>query len=232
MRVEINLTMRCNSACVNCNRLCNILKDRTEDMTPSQVSKFVGQCLENPGRVRRVKVVGGEPLLNPHFDEIIQILADGINKKAFTKVVIGTNGILECDQSQYPGVTFRTSSQRRKKHIPYLWSPIDLGLPIKTCRMPFSCGVSLDKFGYLPCSAAIMIARGFELEGLYKKELPKKVLWGMDDLCKHCVHALPREWKNTHSYKVTTTPKEAKKPTPEWKQALDHIRTWKPIDTF
>ena len=98
------------------------------------------------------------------------------------------------DELRLPNISWSGARESKKRHLPYLWSPTDLGLPIKPCTQPRICGFSLDNLGWLPCSPAIMIVRAFRLKHLYKYAMPEEP-WGLDELCKHCVHAAPAEWR-------------------------------------
>jgi len=111
----------------------------------------------------------------------------------------------------------------KKKHLPVLWSPEDLGLKSKgPCSMVSRCGISLDKYGYLPCSSAIMIARVFKLTHLYKRELPGKA-WGMEELCRHCVFGLPDDWCRENVKPLSECKGEFVEPTKSWRKALSEF---------
>jgi hypothetical protein len=74
--------------------------------------------------------------------------------------------------------------------------------------------MSLDWRGWLPCSPAILIAGGFDLEHLYREpdDIPTGP-WG-EELCSHCVYSAPRKWRKANGgFEVT-------KPTPRWEEAL------------
>jgi hypothetical protein len=198
-------------------------------MTVAQVEHFVSQCLAAREHVRSVKVVGGEPMLTPDFPAIYDILACGIDAGAFCNVRISTNRARPIPAfPHHRAIRWMGTDLKRKRHQPYLWSPVDLGYTVAgPCRMPFRCGISLDAYGYLPCSAAIMIARGFGLEHLYRRELPDGV-WGMDELCRHCIHGMPGDWQRKHSFPAVNPPPEAVAPTSAWQAALPRALAWQP----
>jgi hypothetical protein len=84
--------------------------------------------------------------------------------------------------------------------------------------MPKVCGYSLDVRGWLPCSAAIAIARLFNLEHLYKPldgPLPTKI-WGMDELCQDCIHGVP----DFFGRKLIEIPAMWEMPSPRWADRL------------
>ncbi len=64
-----------------------------------------------------------------------------------------------------------------------------------------------------------MIARGFGLEYLYRDHLPVNV-WGLDELCQHCIHAAPNSFIREHSKRLSDITEEEKTPTKSWVVAL------------
>jgi hypothetical protein len=222
MKFELNITMKCNLACYNCNRLCHIYRDRTEHMEVEQIERFVQQIRCSGVPVEKVKVVGGEPLLHPHFVKIYEILFNALNEGLITKLLkIDTNktiprpvGIKTSKQVRWMGTEIK-----KKHHQPALWSPQDLGFVTKgPCDMPFSCGLSLDAYGYLPCSPAIMLTRLLGLD-LYRKEYPAGI-WGTDKICKHCIFSMDEGWRKLHDKPLKDITAEEKAPTKTWAEGL------------
>lgn len=222
MRVELNITLRCNQACANCNRLCHLYPDRKEDIDPEAIAQWIAYLRVTGQTVNRVKVVGGEPLLHPQFRDIYCLLGEAVNSGEIKAVKVDTNGTLPIPSlPKYRGVRIGGRKPRRKEHLPYLWSPMDLGeqIPRHPCDMPRLCGFSLDNRGWLPCSPAIMIVRSFGLEHLYKRDMPTKP-WGISDICRHCIHAMPDEWKRMHCKPLGSITAAEKAPTVSWARAL------------
>lgn len=224
MNLELNITLKCNLSCPNCNRLCNIYKDRTEHMSVEQIEKFVTQARNGSG-IGRLKVLGGEPLLHPNFLEIYDILTKAAKDGVINCIKIETNKTIEFPKvEQFKFVSWGGTVQKRKKHQPMLWSPIDLGYnngPQPQCPQIGRCGMSLDKYGYLPCSLAIMIARLFGHTDLYRYDLPKDV-WGLDKLCKNCIFSMKPEWRSMYSSKtIFEQSKEETSPTKSYKEAIE-----------
>ncbi|MEN6507111.1 MAG: radical SAM protein [Planctomycetaceae bacterium] len=221
MNVELNITMRCNCACPGCNRLIPQYPERTEDIDPAAVEQFIAEAKEH-GHVNRVKVVGGEPLLHPQFSRIAEILADGIQQGAIQSVKIDTNGTLpKPPLPAVPGMRYAGRQPGAKRHLPFLHSPIDLGhAVVGPCSMPFRCGVSLDARGWLPCSSAIMIARLFGCEHLYRQHLPAAADWGFEELCPDCAFAMPAAWRAEHAKALRDFTEEDRTPSERWKARL------------
>jgi len=226
MNLELNVTLKCNLSCNNCNRLCNIYRDRTEHMSVEQIEKFVKQ-IKNGSGIHRLKVLGGEPLLHPNFVEIYNILTKAAKDGAIRYIKIETNRTINIPKVEnYDFVSWSGTIQRRKKHQPMLWSPLDLGFkngPQPQCPQILKCGISLDKYGYLPCSLAIMISRLFGHTELYKQELPKEI-WGLDKLCDNCVFSMPPQWRSKFSSKtIFEQSKEELTPTKSYKEAIENF---------
>jgi hypothetical protein len=232
INLELNITLKCNMACSNCNRLCHIYRDRTEHMTIEQIQKFIDQAKENGG-IYKLKVLGGEPLLHPQFVDIYNLLCKAAQEGIIKGIKIESNKTIPTPNVQaYPFVSWKGRVQGKKKHQPILWSPKDLGI-IKgaqpKCPQITKCGYSLDKYGYLPCSCAIMISRLFGKTHLYKHEFPTQ-LWGLDELCQHCIFSMDQEWRNQHSCKrLSEHTVEEKTPTKSFKEALDK---WNPEEFY
>ena len=221
MRVELNITLKCNLSCTNCNRFCNLVKQE-EHISIKTVKRFL-ENINTP--IDRVKVVGGEPLLHPEFMLIFELLKNAVASGKIKKVKIDTNQMTPFPPNLWAKRTdaVRTGGThpKKKKHYPMI-HPVDIGYVTTAkynCEMIRRCGFSLDNKGWLPCSSAIMIARLFNLEYLYKKQRPNTV-WGLEELCQHCVFAMPQEWLNEHAYPVLNTPKEWRKPSKTYKKAI------------
>jgi hypothetical protein len=119
-----------------------------------------------------------------------------------------------------PYVKFAGRRLGRRCYLPVLWSPVDLGYKTKgPCDQVRRCGISLDKFGYLPCSPGIMITRLFGLNHLYKKEITMKP-WGLEEICPHCVFSMNKDWISKHWYSITNPPIEARTPTKLYAEKL------------
>jgi len=222
INIELNITMQCNLACPNCNRLCHIYRDRTEHMSVDQIKRFIEQARMGGG-IKKLKILGGEPLLHPQFVEICNLLTTAASEGVIQYIKVETNQTLKIPNiNPSKLICFKGRKIQKKKHQPTLWSPQDLGVnsPGIPCMQVSKCGYSLDKYGYLPCSPAIMISRLFGLD-LYRYEFPKEV-WGLDELCKHCVFSMSPEWRSKYSSRNPTQhTQEECAPTKSYKEAMD-----------
>lgn len=228
---ELNITLRCNLACPNCNRHCHLKPKWAEDsdMTVEQIEQFIWDLHKGPVKAKRVKVAGGEPFIHPEFVAIYKALTNAVDHGLIQKIKIDTNGTLpRPDVPDHPAVRWSGRKPSRKAHLPTLWSPTDLRLPVKyPCSMPRKCGISLDHRGYLPCSMAIAAVRTFGLELAYRDEPPLdnsdeflKVFWPMNVLCEDCVFAGPEAWRKSLCKPLDQITDEEKRPTKTWAEVM------------
>lgn len=228
INLEINLVRRCQLSCTNCNRLVGLFRDDAaeEDMSVRQILRFINQLDNSPVKVKRVKLLGGEPLLHPHFAEVYRLLTDAIDEGLIQKVKIESNGIIaRPDLPPHENIQWAGKPVHRKRHLPVLWSPRDLGHETTgPCSMPRICGPSLDAYGYSLCSVAVMMYRVFRREDLYQDEFPGS--WqedfrvAIDEMCPECLWSMPEEWKEAHVYPLDQTPEKATVATPTWAHYL------------
>lgn len=222
IKIELNVTLQCNMACPNCNRLCHIYRDRTEHMKLDQIQKFVDQIRNSDG-VSKLKILGGEPLLHPQFADVYNIILPAVKDGIIQHVKIESNNTIPRPKvEEHKHISWHGRSISRKKHQPALWSPLDLGVITKPyCKQINACGFSLDKYGYLPCSPAIMISRLFGLTHLYKYELPKEA-WGLEELCKNCIFSMSKQWRSKYSaINPNQHTEEDRTPTKSYKEKMD-----------
>ena len=223
VNVEINLLMKCNAACANCNRGVREFPEREDMMTVAQIEDFIAQARSRQDvKIKKVKLVGGEPTIHPDFEQIYHLLLAAVDDGVIEGLKVNTNTIKGAPPSttvKHPKVRWLHSPLKKKRHLPYVLHPKDLGLEAKgPCRMPFTCGFSLDPRGWLPCSPAILIAGAFDLEHLYRDDIPKD-FWG-HSLCDHCVFAVPESWRSAwHKQNRGLTLVE---PSPRWKAGLEN----------
>ena len=227
-RIEMNLTLRCQMACPNCDRLCHLYRDRDEDddMDLEQVRKFVDQVRECSTKVSRLKLLGGEPLLHPRFVEVHRMLMDAVDEGLIQRVKIETNHVLpKPDVPEHPRIQWAGKPYKKKRHMPVLWRPADVGLKsVGICKNPYRCGISLDSRGFALCSPAIMIMRVFRLEKYYVDHWP--IDWevtfkeAVKALCPLCFRSVSEEDRKRFSFPLKATPDALKRPSTMWKAAL------------
>ena len=166
------------------------------------------------------------------------MFVDAADEGLIQKIRIDSNGTIphpKVKNRRHPAVIRSGRQISSKVHLPVLWSPTDLKLPITyPCSMPNKCGISVDHRGYLPCPMAIGIVRTFKKirkeyrgfqQGLAMMNRLKSesigTLWNLDEICRHCVFAAPKEWKRAHIKKLNEITDKEKQPTKSWAKALE-----------
>jgi len=225
MNVEINCTLMCNKKCWACNRLCNVYPyTKKDEVSTEQIRSFLQQA-KVMGGVKKVKLLGGEPLMCSNFNEIYMLLYQAQKDKIIQQLKVDTNHTIPFPKElPTDGVRIMGKSESRKKHIPIV-HPLDEGYTTKAmpnCAMLRRCGMSLDASGWLPCSAAIPIERLWRF-GSYRPTMQKEP-WDLDLLCPCCPWSMSQEWINSHTYHLDQHPKEYDKPSPRYMEKLDALR--------
>lgn len=222
MNIEVNATLKCQLRCQNCNRCPKIFEKEDTDITPQQIDNFIEQ-IKGKG-VDKIKLLGGEPTMSKHFNYVYSALKKAMDNKVFNHLKLDYNHILPLSKElDTTNVRIMGKSLKKKRHLPVLWSPKDLGYntgPQPNCQALKRCGQSFDWQGFLPCSQAIALVRIFGWEHLYRKEVQLKP-WGLEILCQHCIFSMPQEWTNEHLYLLNETPPNALMPTESFLNALN-----------
>lgn len=84
LEIQVEVTTHCNIKCIMCTR--PIFVTRPKHLHPDIISKLYPLF---PGAVKVIPFGGGEPLLNPHFKEVVEYA-----KHCRAQVNFNTNGIL------------------------------------------------------------------------------------------------------------------------------------------
>jgi organic radical activating enzyme len=196
-------------------------------MSVDQIKKFIEQA-KSGGGISKLKLLGGEPLMHPQFVEIYDLLNAAIKDGIIKFIKVETNKTIAMPKVEPSSfISWKGRVQKKKKHQPALWSPKDMGIPttIGQCQQLSKCGFSIDKYGYLPCSPAIMIARLLKLTHLYKKDFPTKP-WGLEELCPHSVFSTSAEWRSKYSCKsIFDFTEEERSPTKSFKEGLENFKS-------
>ena len=159
-------------------------------MTTEQVNKLVSQAFSSDIVIGHITIMGGEPTVHPHFEEITLLIYESLVQTQKVKTLeVATNGILGIPESilKLP-IQIRVSPLSTKKHRCQFIAPKDTGQETKLCDIPCSCGMALNCFGYFPCGAGGAIARLFNMKKYMMYELPSNLrdFGDLTELCSLC----------------------------------------------
>jgi len=162
--LEMDITYACNLRCKNCNRMC-----RQKPAPTAFISLEAVQRLKDSGiPVRRLGIVGGEPLLHPRLRDIIRL------STSFAKHVdLVTNGTIPFDRVEL-GLRPEDGVLNSNKGTDYTgaFEPINRApkdfvdeppeFYRKQCEITTRCGRGLTPYGtYYICPVAGAIDRCF-----------------------------------------------------------------------
>lgn len=202
--------------------MCNVFPARKDELSLEDLGHFIDQIKDRHDRVRRIKIVGGEPLLHSRFEEMYRILLWAAQDGIFDKLVVQTNGTVPRPHvPASPLVSWKTSHPKKKCHIPFMWASADFGLTAVPCNHPWACGYAYWNGLWYPCSPAVQIDEVFHL-GIGRKELPDPAVpWAMEKLCGLCGFGLPAEFRLKHAKPLADFTPEMLAPSATWKKALE-----------
>ncbi|MDB4930543.1 MAG: hypothetical protein JWM10_3027 [Myxococcaceae bacterium] len=227
--IEIDVTFACNLRCLNCDRSCTQAPDAGH-MTLAQVERFVVETRESARRWRRVRVLGGEPMIHPDIDRILAILLAWRDRESpDTTIEVVTNGhgrhVQEAIARVPEGVVVkntRKAGRVQPKFEAFNEAPCDDARFAWTdfahgCWVTEECGIGLNALGYFPCAVAGGIDRVFR-EGAGRASLPAEGETFREDLrraCARCGHFRGGWWTPLED----RTPVEGEPWSPTWRAA-------------
>jgi len=191
-KVQLEITLRCNHFCANCNRLVGICTPPDSDMEISQIEKFIAQTINRYHRLKTplesIHLIGGEPLIHPNFLDIYHLIKDCLLGPGYVgRIEVYTNGRLPIPD-EIKGFTL-VSSPENKMHGNFYVSPLDTGQAIFNCGAPNNCGIAVNAFGYFPCGAGCSIIRLLEIPNQIYYDFPDDLdVWDFNLVCSHCIH--------------------------------------------
>jgi MoaA/NifB/PqqE/SkfB family radical SAM enzyme len=188
-RLEIDLTLRCNLSCANCDRMA----PKSIDLSLDDLSR----CINAGRNWEKIRLVGGEPILHPHIETVIDILSFYKNR---CFIEFTTNGLNEEKIKSLPAWFHVVNSRKDSLKLgenPFFKTfnvaPCDLpeykdAVYSKGCCIAEICGVCFSVDGlYYPCGAGATVAREFNMKiGQYQVETVWS--WMFEKLCRLCGH--------------------------------------------
>ena len=197
--LDLQITLRCNAACRNCIKFCN-LADVTgltywdSDLSIDQMEQFCRDAVDSRTTIQNLVVTGGEPTVHPRLEEIVgmlrvELLGPGIVERLW----VNSNRLVEPPASVIPFVVnYSTPAENPQVHNAVFVHPDELG-PRPTfgsCDHYRKWRVVCNYQGYSLCCAADGYLRLFALEQLIIDRFPRGYedfpLDLMTDVCQHC----------------------------------------------
>lgn len=224
--MEMQILLACNWSCQACDQHSNfhgISFVKKATMTSTQIASFLKEMRDKNAYLGRIRLVGGEPTLHPHFADIVALLNTLVTDGYVGRLEVVTNGSHPEKIKAVRGlVKVRISGEEAKEkvHVANLvTTPAELGYEGKMCNAPWHCGFSLNYYGYFPCSSGAGIARMRDWMQHQRLTLPTpsvREAWpDLQQLCNFCYHGLKAEDK----VKCGTKTYELNVPSPDaWKQ--------------
>ncbi len=232
-KIELEITLRCNYQCFGCNRLVGQFDLPESDMTLEQIGRFTDDVRSLPFGLEYITVMGGEPLVHPRFDAILEMLHEELVSPGMVgRLVLCSNGLKAPTRLvRQLNVEERTASHiRHKRHANFYQSPADNGWPIKSkCHIPdVWCGIALNAWGYWPCGPGSSLARLFHWPSYARHVIPTDLsTWDYAPLCRHCVHMAHERRDNIDGFDLLPVLGQSGKqldPSPTFAQAFAQWR--------
>ncbi len=239
--IEIDVTYECDLKCIGCNRSCGLAPDSAR-MNLDQISRFISESRRDKREWKRIRILGGEPLLHPQITEIACLVLNYAKESSHeTMVEICTSGygsrvadaigrlplgiiLVNTHKTTKSGHPFENFNKAPRDELRFAFSDFSNG-----CWITEGCGLGLNRFGYYSCAVGAGIDRvlGYDV-GL--KELPtigtagKAFRRQMNRLCPWCGHFMTG--RRTSS--KTRTPLLTSEVSLSWKRAYERYKAERP----
>lgn len=219
--VEVDITHRCNLKCRHCNRLCNAeqiynIHRNVKDMDERHIRFLCSQIRRLPrGKVRMIRVLGGEPLLSPILKIALESFESLRTEGFIHDIVVMTNGTVAVPVYLQPYIIHYPQkvqnilessgtitiedvySIKDEKHVNITVSPADMGLSVSSpCDRYIGCGIHYTIYGFslsAPCFPSIFVFQ--KNHRFFMHHIPSSIKEFVDetfaeDVCSVCVYGL------------------------------------------
>lgn len=221
IRIECNITQRCNARCWGCNKAVGYADGVLKDMTVDQVRRAIDQLIEQDIIVYRFTFCGGEPVLHQGLQDMIyevdrlpylklgRVLTNDIpvtkgmrDKIKLPKRFKWIPNPLDNPNDPYSGKNDPTIRWKGRVHDPFWVSPKDIGLraSFENCTVRGWCGIGLDAEGWSACGKAVLIGKLLGVDPTIREgNILEHVEKPINEICQHCQYGIhPREVKEIH----------------------------------
>lgn len=200
--LDVQVTLRCNAACRNCIKLCNMgvvtgLDYSDTDITLEQAAMIQEELLALAAQHGRpimsvLCLTGGEPLLHPQIRELAAIFAPLVPVVA-DMFMINTNGSVEMPELSHYAATYTPLAGKAAEHNVVLLHPSDIedeGHTFETCQHFRKWRPVVNVYGYSMCCAGDGYIRLMGVDDAITPHLPATPsdfpLAAMNQVCPHC----------------------------------------------
>ena len=198
--IEIDLTYDCNLKCLNCNRSCRQAPS-TEEITTTQIIKFIDESIKNNRKWKGIRLIGGEPTMHHDILKIASLIVEYKKYSSDVSLRFATNGYENKSIIEILPAEFIVENSHKttiaQDFTPINLAPVDLRLfnlvDFKNaCPITELCGLGLTKYGYYHCAVAGAIDRvfGFNIGRKTMPEIGDQMIDEKRRLCKYCGHFL------------------------------------------
>lgn len=215
MRIECNITQKCNAVCWGCNKAVGLADGILPSMTVAQIHKAVNQLLEQNLVVKRFTFCGGEPIMHPDLQDMIyevdrlpslrvgRVLTNGLpgTEEKRSKIHLPPRfkwivNPLDDPTDPLSGKNDPTKRGNKRTHSPFWISPADVGMPsdFGHCTVRSWCGAGLDSSGWSMCGKAVMFGKLLGIDPTMRDgDIDEHIHTPINDICKHCQYGLHGE---------------------------------------
>ncbi len=224
--IEIDITYRCNLYCQNCNRSVRQAPEAL-DISLESIRQFISDSKRHGKTWRGIRILGGEPTLHPHFQEIVSeltrfrdsIRSEKLGDDCLLQVVTNGHGPFVNEQlARLPSDIFIENSCKthkvQKRFGPFNLAPVDdpaykNAAYSNGCNIMETCGMGLTPLGYYPCAIAGGIDRIQQIQ-LGRKEMPDDkddMIDLLEHFCRLCGrfrdgHRVPKKLRPELTYEL------------------------------
>lgn len=226
--IEIDITYRCNLHCFNCDRSCTQAIDES-DMELTQIRRFLELSEQNGHNWKRIRVLGGEPLMHPEIAAILNELNSYKIRHPSCLIQIYTNGLIPVKISIPSGIILENTAKTSpvNRFDPYNVAPCDLNPKFvpKGCWITRDCGIGFNCNGFYICGAGAAIDRvfGFGVAADSPDTIDTQKQYSA--LCKYCGHCLHPEYRNSKNRIPLSSPSLS---SHSWSEAYTKYKEHKP----
>lgn len=219
MRLQVISTHKCNARCDHCDKAIGYAKLSGLELTAADMQRAQAQATEQRGTwFHRATISGGEPVLNPELQGIVDAAAAlpaCKELRVLTNDLPGTAGRraaitlpanahwvaapLDDPTNPLSGKNDPTARNNRRTHWAYWISPADIGMEAtwEKCETRGWCGKGLSPGGWSMCGQAPILSRLLDIPAeKWDCIIREHVNTPIPEMCRHCVYGLSRAEQN------------------------------------